>query len=289
MEFFSLFNAILSFVIVLYGDPSLQRKIVDMTIEFIQHFISDVFCKSLEASIFKIIDTPESASEMKIKIHECIKLHSNIFEKFSTEKKRFQLLTGKRFEEPQEFEVTKSFTEIIKENKTVFVESPVYGYYIPLTHSLKYFLEISGLASKIIDNIEQLSIESDIVSNVMQAKFWKKNIKSNVPNEFILPLFVYYDDLEVENPLGSHSGKNKFGVVYVSIACLPAYLASLLDSIIFAMIMRSEDMKKCTNKFIFRNLISELNLLRNTGIKVMVDNVLVNFKFQTVLLLGDNS
>ena len=288
MEYVSLFNAMLSFIILLYGEPSFPRTIVDKVVNFISNFITEKFCKSMEDSILQIIDKANSKQELKIKIRECILLHCKVFENFSTEKKRFQLLQKKGFREPEQFEVRKTFIEIIQGNAPVFVESPVFAYYLPLNHSLKYFLEIPGLARKIIDNVEKLSQETDIVTNVMQSKFWKTNVVNNIVNEFILPFFVYFDDIEVGNPLGSHSGKNKFGVVYATIACLPAYIASLLDSIIFSTIIRSEDMKKCTNEFIFRKLIDELNFLRETGISVMVDNVPTVFKFQTVLILGDN-
>ncbi|XP_032458006.1 uncharacterized protein LOC116738689 [Nasonia vitripennis] len=288
MDYLALFNSILSFIIALYGEPSFPRKIVDIIFEFISRFVVDTFCKSLENSIFRIIDNAESKQELKYKIRECINLHCNVFENFSTEKKRFQLLKNKGLQEPEPFGIRKTFTEIIRENKTVFVESSVFGYCLPLTHSLKYFLEIPGLALIIINNVKKLSVESNVICNVMQGKFWKKNVINDAINTYILPLFVYYDDIEVGNALGSHSGTNKFGVTYVSIACLPANIASLLDSIIFSTIVRSEDMKQCTNVSIFRKLITELNFLRDTGITITVDNVLTVFKFQTVLIVGDN-
>jgi len=35
----------------------------------------------------------------------------------------------------------------------------------------------------------------------------------------VLPLFMYFDDFESGNVLGSHSGIHKVGAVYVSIPC----------------------------------------------------------------------
>lgn len=45
-------------------------------------------------------------------------------------------------------------------------------------------------------------------------------------NKFVLPLVLYYDDYETNNPLGTHRGLAKIGAIYVSIPCLPPQIAS---------------------------------------------------------------
>ncbi|KAL7307601.1 hypothetical protein TKK_0000289 [Trichogramma kaykai] len=288
MDYNNLFNHILSFVIILYGQPSFPRKIVDMVFNFLINFICKHFCSSLENSIIDIVNTSTSRSEIKVKIRECFKLHVNIFDNFHTEKKRFGFLQGKGYIEPKTFKVRNTFSVIIKMNETVFVETPVVAYYIPLKHTLTYFLNIPHLAKQLINHVEKLRSENDIVSNIIQAKFWKNSIVIRINNEYVLPLFIYFDDIESGNPLGSHSGKNKFGLLYSSIACLPPHMASLLDCILFTMIIRFEDMKQCSNASIFKEIIEQLNELRETGILVEIDNVVFTFKFQTVLITGDN-
>ena len=92
----------------------------------------------------------------------------------------------------------------------------------------------------------------------MHAKFWKENFKnslSRISNEYVLPLFIYFDEIEVGNALGSHSGRNKLGVIYASIACLPPNIASHLESIILSTFIRTEDLKHCSNEAVFRKLI----------------------------------
>lgn len=71
-----------------------------------------------------------------------------------------------------------------------------------------------------------------------------EKICKNATNEIVLPLYIFFDDLEVGNPLGSHAGTNKFGIVYASIACLPPHIASKLNNIIFSTIFHAEDKKK---------------------------------------------
>ena len=89
--------------------------------------------------------------------------------------------------------------------------------------------------------MKTLSAEEYIKSNIIQANLWKNNYCEKFVNCVVLPLYIFYDDLEVGNPLGPHAGVNKFGAVYASIACLPAGIASKLNSILFTMLVRSQD------------------------------------------------
>ena len=82
----------------------------------------------------------------------------------------------------------------------------------------------------------------------------------------LLTLYLYYNEIDVGNPLGSHAAINKFGVVHVSIAFLPPEIAFRLNSILFSTLLRAKDMKNCCNLKLFQHLISEFNYLERTGI-----------------------
>jgi hypothetical protein len=57
-----------------------------------------------------------------------------------------------------------------------------------------------------------------------------------------LEFFLYYDDFQVNNPLGSHAGAQKLGAVYVSLACLPPELFSLIDNIFLLSLFKTDDL-----------------------------------------------
>lgn len=119
----------------------------------------------------------------------------------------------------------------------------MYGVYISLCKSLKLFLEIPGLFSGILDYTRKLSKKTEIITNIMQADLWQTKYSRRV-NEFVLPLYIFYDDLEVGNVLGSHKGTNKFAALYATISCLPTHMASKLNGILFWALIRSGDKKK---------------------------------------------
>jgi len=89
---------------------------------------------------------------------------------------------------------------------------------------------------------------------------WKAKLKLH-QNKIIFPLFLYFNDLDINNPLGSHAGNQKLGAVYISLACLPPELASSLEHILLASLFKTDDKKQYGNKKIFKDLISELNYL----------------------------
>lgn len=136
--------------------------------------------------------------------------------------------------------------------------------------------------------MHSLQTESNIF-NVIQTDYWKKrkgffdNAKS-----ILIPLFFYFDEYEVGNPLGSHKSIHKLGAVYVKIACLPPAIASGLGSIFLLSLFHASDKKEFSNENVFVAAINDLIYLEQTGIEINVDNVVYQIKFQISGILGDN-
>ncbi|KAH0561116.1 hypothetical protein KQX54_013268 [Cotesia glomerata] len=59
-----------------------------------------------------------------------------------------------------------------------------------------------------------------------RSTLWSDVMKQKENKYLILPLIVFYDDLETGNPLGSHAGINKLGAVYTSISTVPPTMSS---------------------------------------------------------------
>lgn len=75
---------------------------------------------------------------------------------------------------------------------------------------------------------------------------------------------MFYDDIEVGNPLGSHAGSNKIGAVYFSIAGLPSNISSKLSNIITSTLFYAKDRSEYGNSKVFHLLVQELNDLQKT-------------------------
>lgn len=108
------------------------------------------------------------------------------------------------------------------------------------------------------------------------------------PKKIIFPLYLYYDEIECGNPLGSHAGLHKYGAIYASIASLPPPISSKLSSILFVGLINSKDKNCSSNEKMYKKIINELNFLRTKGIAVKYIKQTYRIYFQCVLVIGDN-
>ena len=69
------------------------------------------------------------------------------------------------------------------------------------------------------------------MENFVQGSLWRNKVKNNFADKTVFPLFVYFDDYEINNPLWSHKTIHKLGAVYYSIPCLPPEVNSLIENI----------------------------------------------------------
>lgn len=184
----------------------------------------------------------------------------------------------------EEFEMGSAYVEKIVGNETKLDLVPLKAVYVPLTQSLRCFLKKPGMYAAIMDYVNQLKNKKNIVRNIIQSKLWLEKYGVENLGSITLPLYIYYDDLETGNGMGSHAGQNlKFGAVYASIACLPPKIAFQLNSIIFNTLLHTQDKKILNNKKVFSKLIKDLNYLKEHGIVLDVDGKTQVVKFQLVI------
>eukprot|EP00102_Acyrthosiphon_pisum_P012464 XP_008181629.1 PREDICTED: uncharacterized protein LOC103308990 [Acyrthosiphon pisum] len=81
---------------------------------------------------------------------------------------------------------------------------------------IKYFTDLGTYIAPceyVIDTLEyvdKLKVHSSILINFVQFSVWKKKEK-NHGTQIVFPIFLFFDDYEVGNALGSHSGIHKLG------------------------------------------------------------------------------
>lgn len=287
MDHTAIASFILSFILVLYGDPQLPRKIVQTVLDHVRDFICDAFLPSPKKDILSALSQERISDTTLQKIDNCFVDHGKVFDKVKTEAKRFSILKKKGLLNYRKIQIGNNFVKnTIGDNARIKSEA-LYATYVPLKESLKYFLKIPGVFKQTIKYMNKLSKVSNIITNIVQTKLWKRCLE-RFGNVIVLPLFIFYDDVETGNALGGHAGKNKFGALYTMIGCLPPHIASRLSSIIFTMLVRSEDKKLTSNENVFKVLIDELNFLSREGIRITVNGCEKVVYFQLTLILGDN-
>ena len=160
--------------------------------------------------------------------------------------------------------------------------------FFPLRDTLKSALSLPNVLKKILDYKSQLECETEIISNFIQGDLWKEKIKNYSENDIVLPMFVFFDDFEPGNLVGSHSGIQKMGGVYVSIPCIPPEYRGSLDNLFCALMFHSKHRKEFGNDAVFQVLIEELEFLQTNGIIIPLPEGDCKVYFKLGLLVGDN-
>lgn len=271
----------LTFVNKLYSHPAINRSVVHDIIGTTSELINNIFSNIL----LKIEDLPNLQGHSSY--NEIISaLSTDIFKSCKSEYKRFQLLAKHNlYFKPEEY-----FIGYLPESRTSSIASTSQvltkqckGVIISLRKILKKYLETPGVLQYMLDYIKNEEEVSDYMSSMFNCSLWKF-IKNKMGNKTILPLYLYYDDFETGNVLGTQAGVHKLGGVYVSFACMGPEFASRLESIFLWGIFYSSDRVTFGNEAVFKVFLDELKFLETVGINVNNKQIF----FVVPVFLGDN-
>lgn len=270
------------FISKLYSESTFSRKDIQKIINAINNLLfepMDIFEKSIK-QILKNYDH----NDQTFMINKFFEEFNNLFKGFETEFLRFKILeNSKLFIKP----ITFSVGEGVETKNSIPITKKYTAEFIPLSDVLKYFFSMPGVLHETVKYVEHLK-HQEVISNIIQTGFWKSKISDFNDNTLVFPLFIYYDDFESGNPLGSHSGIHKLGGVYCSVACLPPKYRSQLENIFLLTLFHTSDLKEFGPSVIFSPMIEEVNKLRTEGITIVLPTGKSHIYFNTVLFLGDN-
>lgn len=109
---------------------------------------------------------------------------------------------------------------------------------------------------------------------------------SKFGNAIVLPMFIYFDDYGINNPLGSHSKSIFAGYYYFP--TVPRYLTSKLNFIFNFVYINSADYKKFGNEVSLHHVVKHLENLENHGVTLNIGGSTRKVFFTLCAVLGDN-
>jgi hypothetical protein len=260
----------------LYAHPKIPRSCTTeatSTLFSILEKMSAIVPKKCDRTFFDIFDfTPKEAEFLKSEY---------LFNKVQTQ--RFPFLNSEK--------ITLLVTDELKLKNDNTLEKREIDFNFRI-FSLKELLSYLFNNTNYLENVEKVLGEMKNLKNVkyfMQSDYWKSIIPQDIENgDLYLPLFIYGDDFEPNNPLGSHSSIQKIGGIYGSLMCLPEFESSKLFNIFLLMLYFSEDRKLFGNKSMFSNLVLKLSKLYNDGIILQNNSQYKKVKVIMCFILGDN-
>lgn len=269
----------------LYSNYALPRNVVRNVIRD----FSEMLSKPLQ-TIHQLHAQNDGASYADNNINNIMNilmLFKDVFKDFTTE-----YMTIKYFRSENSFiePITKYLGQTLSDKKTqsriVAELTDSTCQYIPIRRTLQAFFEIPGILESVKAYLSSLN-SSESVSNIVQSKLWK-NITSRFQNKLVLPIYLYSDDFEIGNPLGSHKGIYKVCGIYFTLGCLPPEHSSLLENIFLIQLCYSSDTKYFGKEKVYRHIIEDLMKLETEGLTVSTETGVHHVYFSLALVLGDN-
>uniref|UniRef100_A0A8D8Z1A7 C2H2-type domain-containing protein n=3 Tax=Cacopsylla melanoneura TaxID=428564 RepID=A0A8D8Z1A7_9HEMI len=273
-------HSVLNFLSQMYRNPQIPRNSVQSITLAVQNLISE-YNNILHRSVFEndiSFDTVSSNGLM------CLKSVNSEYKRFKIFQEQGTLIM------PVEITVGTRLDYKHCLGKTLQKQVHCTIQIIPLKDVLMRFFSMKGVLSDTIAHLRRLSNSDSPFTNITQGSVWAqmKNTFNYDPLVLQLPMIVYYDDFESNNPLGSHNVIQKLGGLYVSLPCLPKQYVSLLSNILLFAVFHASDRSTLGNKVVFHNAIEQLNVLQKDGIVVKYNDYDVVLKFRVVCITGDN-
>ncbi|XP_031328429.1 uncharacterized protein LOC116159562 [Photinus pyralis] len=225
----------LKLVSSLYCHSYVNRNSVQIFVESIKRFIDDFYVPVLIEKINSYVTSNVDQDKNFIidgLIH-MISYFKNPFDGLGTEYKRFKTFENTRFFiKPVNYIIGQRSHFKVLDGVGCLIPEPVHAKFIPLRQIFSALFQLPNFLLDVRAYIQTLDKDSFVLTSFVQSNIWQQKLLQH-NNKTVLPLFIYFDDYEAGNPLGSHSGKNKLGAVYVSIPCIPPQFQARLKNIFF--------------------------------------------------------
>lgn len=267
----------IAFICNLYGKTTFSRKDVQIILSLIKDLFQNPL-QGLKDYIDKLINPGKT-------FHYFSKLQ-NMFSGLESEHLRFKYLESTGYLiKPEEFIIGQ---RLDKQIRGIPMHQSYKAQFVSLRKIFKQFFELPEVFPKTIAYMNHLKVESDAISNIIQTDPWKNKLHSFEKDDIVIPFFIYFDEYECGNPLGSHAGIQKLGAIYCSIPTIPYEYQAQLDNIFLAMLFHSADLKEFGSNIIYSKLVEECKYLESTGIEITINDKTFKVYFCLASLLGDN-
>jgi hypothetical protein len=283
-------TALASMIAVLYGSANLPRNIVQLIVESFQSIIANSLIPLIGNCLQSMVNNGnivchDSIFDLLAIIN--IRIAAG-FNNLLTENRRFNFFQGRHtYIPPKTIVVGETVTQkTIRGRQTVLSVANTVQF-IPLRDVLQAFFSLQSVLIDTLNHMEELYRDVNLIQNFIQGTYWQSKRRVHGSKK-VIPLFLFFDDYEAGNPLGSHSGIHKLGAVYISVPCLPSWRCSVLSNIFLTLLFHSSDRSQFGNRVVFQPVINELNYLASEGIQFNVPGYHGLIYFELALIIGDN-
>lgn len=271
----------MKFLMNLHGLPNLTRK----NVADIEQNVTSNLIQPLLSSFENYVNGRYSTGcEDRLHVHEFLNTIKNSFTNCSSEFCLLKKLKEDGFIAPlKQITINNTIDEIHLHNEVTFAPHVSKGTLLPISFQFQKLFERNDFLFQCLNEINNASREpSDhIYGDFIYSKLWQKKKECfEKSGKIALPYFLYIDDVEVNNPLGSHAAP--VTMIYY------AFPFSNKSEIFLAATLKGKDYKSFGNFKSLSLLVHELKKLEEEGIAIQTSRGTQVVHFVLGLIVGDN-
>lgn len=271
-------NSILAFTLELHNYPHFSRK----DILNIQKSITERITVPIAKMINPLIQRNENQDLTQ-------EIMQNISEPFLNVRSEYKFLKElenlKHFKHPQKYVISNDLCGIVLNNNPTLTSAKAEIVLADIPFQIKKFFESEGVWEIMLANVEAMS-KFNTYYSFINGDFWKT---VNVDEQkIIVPLFLYMDDFEINDPLGSKSCQQKICGMYYTFPTIPKHQAARLMNIFVCGFIKCTDLYDCGLNIALTPLIDIFKKLYIDGLNIETGDKHYKIYVQLVQILGDN-
>lgn len=271
------FSNSLKFVLKLVNEDSLPRKKAFEIIDDIQKHLLD--------PIKSLFDNVESHIATDIIKKFCLYGFSEINSEYKLIK---HLETADLMKLPKNIVLSSEIQSKMKNGIPTLNYTEIKGTILSIPLLIRKFFEQPQTLDDTLEYMTKLGT-LDGIQNFVSGSIWKQISKNfTQQNKIAIPYFLYNDDFDPDNILGSHSGANSISAFYLNFPTIPPHRYTKLKNILPAMLIKSSYMKKYEHKDILHNLFQILLDLEMSGLTIKTEHSEKRVYFVLGMITGDN-
>lgn len=252
---------------VLSIQSCVMQNIVEPILTKVQHILKTSLSLNIEqeillSSMFQNIENPFQSCATEYTLYEWLKKNEYI----------------SNFEE---FTINNEIEPVHCRGKIKYDAVETTGVMLPISFQFKKSFENNDQLLISLKEMERISNNTEQFTHFIQGSLWREKSMSYIKKkQIVIPFFLYIDDAEVNNPLGSHCNPVTF--IYYSFPVIENCEINL------AALFKGRDYKQFGNEKCLYSLIREIRKLEENGITIKTSEGEKTVYFVLGLVLGDN-
>jgi len=223
-------DSALKFTISLISNSNFSRK----NAFDIQRGIEESLIKPMVNLLNEFLKDTIKMPAMLSQFNKITSILSNPFEWCNSEYKLNNWLSENNlYEEARQFTINSETNLVYNSGEKIYGDNIAKGVLLPIKFQLKKYFEYNNNNNLNISllNYEYLMSTSgdNLIKHFVHGKQWKEKV-SLFNNKIVIPYFMYIDDFEINNQLGSHASVQSLAAIYYS---FPLLDQSKLNTITF--------------------------------------------------------